>query len=68
MKRVKETKERVCVYKICLYFFFKDFIYLFLDRGREEGREGEKRQYVVAYHIPPTGDLAQNPGMCPDWE
>ena len=35
-------------------YFFKDFIYLFLERGRE----GEKHQRVVASHMPPTGDLA----------
>ena len=23
---------------------------------------------MVASHVPPTGDLAHNPGMCPDWE
>ena len=23
---------------------------------------------IVASHLPPTGDLAQNPGMCPGWE
>ena len=23
---------------------------------------------VVASHTPTTGDLAHNPGMCPDWE
>ena len=48
--------------------FFKEFIYLFLERGREGEREGEKHQPVVASHVPPTGDLAWNPGMCPDWE
>ena len=36
--------------------------------GREGGRKGEKHQYVVTSHTPPTGDLACNPGMCPDWE
>ena len=50
--------------------FFKDFIYLFiylfLDRG--ERRQKEKRQYMVASQAPPTGDLAHNPGMCPEWE
>ena len=51
-----------------LYLFFKDFIYLFLDRGREGDREGEKHQCVVAFHAPPTGDLACKPVMCPDWE
>ena len=23
---------------------------------------------MVASHVAPTGDLACNPGMCPDWE
>ena len=23
---------------------------------------------MVAFRTPPTGDLACNPGMCPDWE
>ena len=43
-------------------FFFKDFIYLFLDRRGREG-EGEKHQCVVASHAPQT---ACHPGMCPD--
>ena len=50
-----------------LFFIFKYFIYLFLDR-REGEREGGKHQRVVASHMPPAGDLAQSPGMCPDWE
>ena len=45
----------------------KLFIYLFLER-REGEREGEKHPYVVAFHAPLTGDLAYNPGLCPDWE
>ena len=49
-------------------FLFKDFIFIFRQRGREGKREGEKHQYVVASCVPPTGDLACNPGMCPDWE
>ena len=45
------------------------FIYLFIWGARREGgREGEKHQCVVAYHMPPAGDLDHNPGMCPDWE
>ena len=35
--------------------FLKDFIYLLLERGWE----GEKHQYVVASHVPSTGNLAQ---------
>ena len=49
-------------------------MYLFLERG--EGREKEKQgnidvleiHQLVASHVPPTGDLACNPGMCPSWE
>ena len=36
--------------------------------GRVGEREGEKHQYVVTSHVPPTRDLAYNPGMCPEWE
>ena len=50
------------------FFFFKDFIYLLLERGEGKEKEGEKHQCGVASHMPPTGDLARNAGMCPDWE
>ena len=55
-------------------------LFIFRERGREGERDGEKHQCVVASHMPPTGgtwpttyapnwgDLAHNPGMCPDWE
>ena len=50
-----------------LLLFFKRF-YLSISRetGREGGRGGHKHQCVVAARAPPTGDLAYNPGMCPD--
>ena len=53
-----------------ILLFLKDFIYLFSfrERGREGGKEEEKYQCVVATHVPPTRDLACNPGLCPDWE
>ena len=41
---------------------------MFLERGREGEREEERHQCVVASHMGPTGDMAHNPGMCPDWE
>ena len=41
-------------------------MYLFLQKGQE--REEEKHSCVVASCTPPTGDLACNPGMCPDRE
>ena len=51
-----------------LYFLQKIFyLFIFRERGRERER-GEKHQCVVASWAPPTGDLAHNPGMCPDWE
>ena len=61
--------EKLKFFKPYGYFFFlRLFIYLFLESGREGEREGEKHQCVVASHTPPTGDLACNPGRCPDWE
>ena len=48
--------------------FFKDFIYLFLERGERKKKEGENHQCVVASHAPTTGYLACNPGMFPEWE
>ena len=46
---------------------FKD-LFIFGEKGMEGERKGEKHQCVVASHVPPTGDLAHNPGTCPDWE
>ena len=51
---------------VCHKLFLKRF-YLFLREGKG-GIEGEKHQCVVASHVPPTGDLACNPDMCPDSE
>ena len=49
-------------------FFKRFYLFIFRQTGREGEREGEKHQYVVASRAPPAGDLAHNPGMCPDWE
>ena len=49
-------------------FLFIICLFIFGERGREGEREGKKHQCVVASRVPPTGDLACNPGMCPDWE
>ena len=51
-----------------LYFFPIFYLFIFRVGGSEGEREGEKHQCVVASHMPPTGDLARSPGMCPDWE
>ena len=44
------------------------YIFIFIESGREREREGEKYQCVVVSHVPAAGDLASNPGMCPDWD
>ena len=49
-------------------FFERLYVFVFRQRGREGEREGEKHPCVVASCVPPTGNLARNPGMCPDWE
>ena len=48
--------------------FFKKILFIFRQRGREREREGEKHPCVIASCTPPTGGLAHNPGICPDWE
>ena len=49
-------------------FFFLKIVFIFRERVREGGREGEKQQCVVASQKPPTGDLARNPGVRPGRE
>ena len=49
------------------FFFLRFYLSIFRERGRG-GREREKYQCAVASPVPCTGDLAHNPGMCPDWE
>ena len=55
----------------CLIYrqkLFSKILFIFRERGKDRDREGEKHQCVVASCTPPTGDLAYNPGMCPEWE
>ena len=47
---------------LCIYFI----LLIFRERGRE-GERGEKHR-SVASRTPLAGDLACNPGLCPDWE
>ena len=44
----------------------KDFIY-FLERGEGRGKR-ERNIHQLPHACPPTGDLAFNTGMCPNWE
>ena len=53
---------------ICSHFFLKIF-YLFIFRERVREKERERNINVwLPLMGPPTGDLACNPGTCPDWE
>ena len=61
-----ETDSGKCYFCLFVRGFLKRFYLLFLERGREGEREGEKHQCVGASSVPPTGDLAHNPGMCSD--
>ena len=58
-----------------IYFFFLKILVYLLERGerRERKRERDIEDVPdilrwVASCMPPTGDLAHDPGMCPDWE
>ena len=48
-------------------FFKRFYLFIFRERQKEGEKEGEKHQCVIASCTPPTGDLACNPGVCPDW-
>ena len=48
--------------------FLKRFIYLFIyfREGKRGRKRREKQHRLVAYCVPPSGDLARNPGNpCP---
>ena len=65
MRGVLEGKTKP--YNDCLELrgiFFFLHIYLFLERG--EGKEKERENSMCGCLS--TGDLACNPGICPDWE
>ena len=53
-------------YSLVPKIFLIFYLFIFRERGSEGERKGEKHQCVVAFHAPPTRDLARNPGVC--WE
>ena len=56
------------IYFFVHFSFLRFYLFIFRERKREEVGEGEKDQCVVASRASPMGNLAHNPGMCPDWE
>ena len=55
-------------YKVVGFFFLRFYLFILREGKEKREGEGEKPQCVLASYTPPTGDLARNPGMCPDWE
>ena len=62
LEAIKKMINRHTNRKIYIFYLF-----IFRERGREGGREEEKHQCVVASQAH-YGNLACNPGVCPDWE
>ena len=48
--------------------FLKILFIYFLERGKGREKDRERNSNVWLPHAPHTGDLAHNPGMCPEWE
>ena len=75
LNRFKENSKvnpaKKAIYNFTIPITFWDFfVRFYLFTFRERGREGEKHRCVrdQLSLMPPSGDLARNPGMCPDWE
>ena len=47
------------------FLFFKIYLFIDIRGGRKRGRE---TSICCCLTCTPTGDLAHNPGLCPDWE
>ena len=64
------TQKPLCVpLRLDLFSFFKkDFIIIFLEKGEGNEKERERNIDVGLPCTPPAGDLARNPGLCPDRE
>ena len=68
MSVIRNTQMEWEMNKKWLFLFLKKILFIYQQKEREEEREGEKCQCVVASRVPPTRDLTFNLGMCPDWE
>ena len=62
-----EDTESNSLKRINFTVFLKIYSYIYFLERRVE-KERDKHHCVVASLVPPSGDLAHNPGMCPDWE
>ena len=55
---------------IWIHITFLKILLIFRDREKERdsNMDVQKIHWLVVFCMPPTGDLAHNPGMWPDWE
>ena len=56
----------VCFYQSFIFFPQRFYLFIFREGEKDGERKGEKHQGVFASCMPPTGDLARSPGVCPD--
>ena len=58
------------ILEVSIFLIFKNMLFIYFWReGREIEKERERNINMwLPLACPPTGDLAHNPGMCPDWE
>ena len=49
----------LCIFKI---------LFIFREKARDRNIDVWEKHRLIASHMPPTGYLAHNPAMCPDWE
>ena len=73
-KKACKLSFEVLIGSFYLFLFFRRFNLFFFFRKRKGGRKRERNidvqriHWSVASHSPPTGELAGNPSMRPDWE
>ena len=65
LKTSSHFKFNISEMELLLSFYKKDFIYLFLERGRERERGRETSTCGCLLHDPLTRDLSRNPSMHP---
>ena len=58
------------IYVFISLFIYLKILFIYFQTEGKRGRKRGRRTPVCGclLHAPHAGDLAQNPGMCPDWE
>ena len=58
---VREAQKVLKMFELCLFYFLKDFIYLFLERGKERRKGGRETSVCGCFLNAPY----QGPGLQP---